>query len=56
VEKSQLQDKVDLFIEEREGLEALNQYVPYELKNDISTMQKRIRVLSDLLKDGEKYR
>ncbi len=56
VEKSQLQDKVDLFIEEREGLEALNQYVPYELKNDISTMQKRIRVLSDLLKDGGKYR
>ena len=56
LERSLLQGKMDLFIEEREGLEALNQYVPYELKNDISDMQKRIRVLSDLLKDGEKYR
>ncbi len=56
LEKSQLQDKLDLFIEEREGLEALNQYVPFELKNDIATMQKRIRVLSDTLKDGAEYR
>ena len=56
LDRSQLQHKLGLFIEEREGLEALNQYVPYELKNDISDIQKRIRALADLLKDGEKYR
>ncbi|HEY52005.1 MAG TPA: CHAT domain-containing protein [Caldilineae bacterium] len=56
LEKLRLQDKLELFIEEREGLEALNEYVPYELKNDISNMQKRIRSLSDVLKAGEKYR
>jgi hypothetical protein len=56
LEERMLQDKLDLFIEEREGLEALNQYVPYELKNDISNMRKRIRALSDVLKAGERYR
>ena len=56
LEKAHLEDNLALFKEEREGLEVMNQYVPYELKNDISNMQKRIRVLSDLLKAGEKYR
>ena len=56
LEKALLEDKLALFNEEREGLEVMNQYVPYELKNDISNMQKRIRALSDLLKAGKKYR
>jgi hypothetical protein len=56
LEQRMTQDKLELFLEEREGLEVLNQYIPFELKNDISNMQKRIRALSDLLKAGEKYR
>ncbi len=56
LEKALLEEKLALFKEEREGLEVMNQYVPYELKNDISNMQKRIRALSDLLKAGGKYR
>lgn len=56
LEKARLSQKLAELKAEREELEAANAYVPFELKNDISDTQKRVRELDDLLKEGEKYR